>query len=75
MLCSNAVSCCLSAEVFKASDRNRLNIEVPENLALEREKVLENLMTFLRHDVVGEEHRILAEIGFGSKTNRTESHK
>ncbi|GFR23447.1 transposable element Tc1 transposase [Trichonephila clavata] len=32
-------------------------------------------MTFLLHKVEGEERRILAENGFGSKTNRTESHK
>ncbi|GFQ98377.1 transposable element Tc1 transposase [Trichonephila clavata] len=62
-------------EVLKAWDRHRLNREVPEDLALGKEKVLENLMTFLRHEVEGEERRILAENGFGSKTNRTESHK
>ncbi|GFQ73739.1 uncharacterized protein TNCT_523321 [Trichonephila clavata] len=32
-------------------------------------------MTFLHHEVEGEERRILVENGFGSKTNRTESHK
>ncbi|GFQ78969.1 transposable element Tc1 transposase [Trichonephila clavata] len=69
------VESCLPAEVLKALDRHRLNREVPEDLALEKEKVLENLMTFLRHEAEGEEHRILAENGFGSKTNRTESHK
>ncbi|GFU62017.1 hypothetical protein TNCV_717431 [Trichonephila clavipes] len=40
----------------------RLNIEDPEDLALEKEKVLENLMTFLRHEVE-KEHCILAENG------------
>ncbi|GFX08801.1 hypothetical protein TNCV_4228211 [Trichonephila clavipes] len=51
---------------------HRLN---SEDLALENEKVLENLMTFLRHEVEGEEHRILGENGFGSRTKRMESHK
>ncbi|GFR33854.1 transposable element Tc1 transposase [Trichonephila clavata] len=69
------VESCLPVEVLKAWDRHRLNREVPEDLALGKEKVLENLMTFLRHEVEGEERRILAENGFGSKTNRTESHK
>ncbi|GFY37349.1 uncharacterized protein TNIN_317061 [Trichonephila inaurata madagascariensis] len=32
-------------------------------------------MTFLRHEVEGEEHRILGENGFGSRTKRMESHK
>ncbi|GFQ65589.1 transposable element Tc1 transposase [Trichonephila clavata] len=69
------VESCLPAEVLKAWGRHRLNREVPEDLALGKEKVLENLMTFLRHEVEGEERRILAENGFGSKTNRKESHK
>ncbi|GFU79807.1 transposable element Tcb1 transposase [Trichonephila clavipes] len=55
----------LPAEVLKAWDRCELNKEVPEDLAIGMEKVLENLMTFLRHEVEGEEHRILAENGFG----------
>ncbi|GFR29684.1 transposable element Tc1 transposase [Trichonephila clavata] len=63
------VESCLPAEVLKALDRHRLNREVPEDLALEKEKVLENLTTFLRHEAEGEKHRILAENGFGSKTN------
>ncbi|GFX16437.1 transposable element Tc1 transposase [Trichonephila clavipes] len=41
------VESCLSVEVLKAWDRHRLNKEVPEDIALEKEKVLENLMTFL----------------------------
>ncbi|GFR11981.1 uncharacterized protein TNCT_461931 [Trichonephila clavata] len=69
------VESCLTAEVFKAWDRHKLNREVPQYLALEKEKALENLMTFLRRKVEGEERRILAENGFGSKTNQTEFHK
>ncbi|GFQ96995.1 transposable element Tc1 transposase [Trichonephila clavata] len=69
------VESCLPAEVLKAWDRHRLNREVPEDLALEKEKVLENLMTFLRHEVEGEEHRAFAETAFGSGTKRKDSHK
>ncbi|GFR16119.1 transposable element Tc1 transposase [Trichonephila clavata] len=69
------VESCLPAEVLKAWDRHRLNREISKDLALGKEKVLENLMTFLRHEVEEKERRILAENGFGSKTNRTESHK
>ncbi|GFR19243.1 transposable element Tc1 transposase [Trichonephila clavata] len=50
------VESCLPAEDLKAWDRHRLNGEVPEDLAFEKEKVLENLMTFLRHEVEGEEY-------------------
>ncbi|GFY60722.1 transposable element Tc1 transposase [Trichonephila inaurata madagascariensis] len=32
-------------------------------------------MTFLRHEVEGEEHRILAENGFGSRSKRMESNE
>ncbi|GFQ91907.1 transposable element Tc1 transposase [Trichonephila clavata] len=69
------VKSCLSAEVLKAWDRHRLNREVPEDLALEKERVLENLMTFLRLEVEGEEHRAFAETAFGSGTKRKDSHK
>ncbi|GFW35154.1 transposable element Tc1 transposase [Trichonephila clavipes] len=41
------VESCLSVEVLKDWDRHRLNKEIPEDVALEKEKVLENLMTFL----------------------------
>ncbi|GFT14908.1 retrovirus-related Pol polyprotein from transposon 412 [Trichonephila clavipes] len=64
------VESCLPAEVLKARDRHRLNREVPDDLALEKEKILENLMTFLGHEVEGEEHRISAENGFGSRAKR-----
>ncbi|GFR03200.1 uncharacterized protein TNCT_270171 [Trichonephila clavata] len=60
------VESCLPAEVLKTWDRHRLSTEVPEDLALEKDKVRENSMTFLRHEVEGEEHRILAENGFGN---------
>ncbi|GFV19458.1 transposable element Tc1 transposase [Trichonephila clavipes] len=69
------VESCLLAEVLKAWDRYRLNREVPEDLAVEKEKVLENLMTFLHHEVQGEEHCILVQNGFGSRTKRTKSDK
>ncbi|GFY68826.1 transposable element Tc1 transposase [Trichonephila inaurata madagascariensis] len=66
---------CLPTEVLKAWNGHRLNRKVSEYLALEKEKVLENLMTFLRHEVEVEEHRISAENGFGRKTKLMESHK
>ncbi|GFW26348.1 hypothetical protein TNCV_2172331 [Trichonephila clavipes] len=66
---------CLPAEVLKAWDRHRLNGEVPEHLDLEKEKALENLMTFLHYEVEREEHRVSAKNAFGSSTNPTESHK
>ncbi|GFR09338.1 transposable element Tc1 transposase [Trichonephila clavata] len=66
---------CLPAEVLKAWDRLRFNREVPEDLALEKEKVLENLMTFLRHEVEGEEYCVLAENALGSSMNQKQSHK
>ncbi|GFW73147.1 transposable element Tc1 transposase [Trichonephila clavipes] len=68
----------LRLPILKAWNRHRLNREVAEkNQPLKRKKVLENLMTFLRHEVEGEEHRVLAENVFGSSTNRarTESKK
>ncbi|GFQ85711.1 transposable element Tc1 transposase [Trichonephila clavata] len=43
------VESCLPAEVLKAWDRHRLNREISKDLALGKEKVLKNLMTFLRH--------------------------
>ncbi|GFR00594.1 transposable element Tc1 transposase [Trichonephila clavata] len=54
------VESCLPAVVLRAWDRHRLNREVPEDLALEKERVLENLMTFIRHEVEGEEYCVLA---------------
>ncbi|GFY11893.1 hypothetical protein TNCV_4973931 [Trichonephila clavipes] len=56
---------CLLAEVLRAWDKHRLNREVPEDMALGKEKVLENLMTFLRHEVEEEEHCVLAENALG----------
>ncbi|GFQ77500.1 DNA-directed RNA polymerase I subunit RPA2 [Trichonephila clavata] len=69
------VESCLPAEVLRAWDRHRLNREVPEDLALEKKRVLENLMTFLRHEVEGEEYCVLAENAFGSSMNQKKSHK
>ncbi|GFR32698.1 transposable element Tc1 transposase [Trichonephila clavata] len=60
------VETCLPVEILKAWDRYRLNREVKEDPVLIKEKVLENLMSFLRHEVEGEEHRVLAETAFGS---------
>ncbi|GFU48524.1 transposable element Tc1 transposase [Nephila pilipes] len=40
-----------------------------------KDKVLENLMIFLRHEVEGEEHRFLAETSFGDGMKRKESRK
>ncbi|GFR28640.1 transposable element Tc1 transposase [Trichonephila clavata] len=52
------VETCLPVEILKAWDRYRLNREVKEeDPVLTKEKVLENLMSFLRHEVEGEEHR------------------
>ncbi|GFR18535.1 uncharacterized protein TNCT_362381 [Trichonephila clavata] len=69
------VESCLPAEVLKAWNKHRLNREVPVDVAFEKEKVLENLMTFLRHEVEGEEYCVLAENAFGSSMNQKESHK
>ncbi|GFT77600.1 transposable element Tc1 transposase [Nephila pilipes] len=40
-----------------------------------KDKVLENLMIFLRHEVEGEEHLFLAETSFGDGMKRKESRK
>ncbi|GFS44078.1 transposable element Tc1 transposase [Nephila pilipes] len=40
-----------------------------------KDKVLENLMIFLRHEVEGEEHCFLAETSFGDGMKRKESRK
>ncbi|GFR03954.1 uncharacterized protein TNCT_224081 [Trichonephila clavata] len=69
-----AMELCLPAKVLKAWDRHRFNREVPKDLALEKEKVLENFMTFLRYEVEKEDH-VSTENAFGSITNPTESHK
>lgn len=62
------VESCLPIEILKAWDRYRLNREVDtaESIILTKEKLLENLMLFLRYEVEGEEHRVLAESAFGS---------
>ncbi|KFM71124.1 hypothetical protein X975_02399, partial [Stegodyphus mimosarum] len=70
------VESCLPTEILKAWDRYRLNREVEEGeQILAKEKILENLMSFLRHEVEGEEHRVLAENAFGSGTKRKEFQK
>ncbi|GFX69691.1 retrovirus-related Pol polyprotein from transposon 412 [Trichonephila clavipes] len=63
----------LPAKVSKTWSRHRLFIEYPEDRALE--KAVENLVTSLRHEVEGGEHRILAENGFESRAKRMESQK
>ncbi|GIX82169.1 reverse transcriptase [Caerostris darwini] len=69
------VESCLPVEILKAWDRHRLNREVKEDSILTTEKVLENLMSFLRHEVEGEEHRVLAETAFGNGIKRKDTHK
>ncbi|GFR33180.1 transposable element Tc1 transposase [Trichonephila clavata] len=67
---------CLPVEILKAWDRYRLNRDIKEeDPVLTKEKVLENLMSFLRHEVEGEEHRVLAETAFRSGKKRKDSHK
>ncbi|GFV68588.1 transposable element Tc1 transposase [Trichonephila clavipes] len=68
------VETCLPLEILKAWDRYRLNREVKEeDPVLTKEKVLENLMSFLHHEV--EEHCALAETAFGSEIKWKDSHK
>ncbi|GFQ86364.1 transposable element Tc1 transposase [Trichonephila clavata] len=70
------VETCLPVEVLKAWDGYRLNREVKEeDPVLTKEKVIKNLMSFLRHEVEGEEHRALAETAFGSGIKRKDTHK
>ncbi|GFW20857.1 transposable element Tc1 transposase [Trichonephila clavipes] len=66
------VESCLHAEVLQTWDRHKLNRKVSEHLVLQKDTFLENLTTFLCHEAEGEEHRILAKNGFGSKTKRME---
>ncbi|GIY49127.1 transposable element Tc1 transposase [Caerostris darwini] len=67
------VESCLPVEILKAWDRYKLNREVKEDSILTKEKVLENLMCFLRHEVEGEEHRVLAETAFGNGMKRKDT--
>ncbi|GIY32675.1 transposable element Tc1 transposase [Caerostris darwini] len=69
------VESCLPVEILKAWDQYRLNREVKEDSILMKEKVLENLMSFLCHEIEGEEHRVLAETAFGNGMKRKETHK
>ncbi|GIY97910.1 transposable element Tc1 transposase [Caerostris extrusa] len=62
-------------EILKAWDRYRLNREVKEDSILTKENVLENLMCLLRHEVEGEEHRVLAETTFVNGMKRKDTHK
>ncbi|GIY77181.1 transposable element Tc1 transposase [Caerostris darwini] len=73
-LVSNVESC-PPVEILKAWDRYRLTREVKEDSMLTKDKVLKNLMSFLRHEVEGEEHRVLAEIVFGNGMERKDTHK
>ncbi|GFS85447.1 transposable element Tc1 transposase [Nephila pilipes] len=64
------------SKILKAWDRYRLNREDKEDdPVVSKDKVLENLMIFLRHEVEGEEHRFLAETSFGDGMKRKESRK
>ncbi|GFU28831.1 dual 3',5'-cyclic-AMP and-GMP phosphodiesterase 11 [Nephila pilipes] len=70
------VESCLPTEILKAWDRHRLNREDKgDDPVVSKDKVLENLMIFLRHEVEGEEHRFLAETSFGDGMKRKESRK
>ncbi|GFT28158.1 uncharacterized protein NPIL_599581 [Nephila pilipes] len=70
------VESCLPTEILKGWDRYRLNREDKEDdPVVSKDKVLENLMIFLRHEVEGEEHRFLAETSFGDGMKRKESRK
>ncbi|GFT23290.1 uncharacterized protein NPIL_507481 [Nephila pilipes] len=70
------VESCLPTEILKAWDRYRLNREDKEDdPVVSKDKVLENLMIFLRHEVEGEEHCFLAETSFGDGMKRKESRK
>ncbi|GFT01787.1 uncharacterized protein NPIL_321431 [Nephila pilipes] len=70
------VESCLPTEILKAWDRYRLNREDKEDdPVVSQDKVLENLMIFLRHEVEGEEHHFLAETSFGDGMKRKESRK
>ncbi|GFT05094.1 uncharacterized protein NPIL_35041, partial [Nephila pilipes] len=70
------VESCLPTEILKAWDRYRLNREDKEDdPVVSKDKVLENLMIFLRHVIEGEEHRFLAETSFGDGMKRKESRK
>lgn len=66
------VESCLPVDTLKAWDRHRLNRESFSDSSryLAKEKLLEELMSFLRNEVEGEEHRILAESGFNSQKNK-----
>ncbi|GFU46192.1 transposable element Tc1 transposase [Nephila pilipes] len=64
------------SKILKAWDRYRLNREDEEDdPVVSKDKVLENLMIFLRNEVEGEEHRFLAETSFGDGMKRKESRK
>ncbi|GFQ72061.1 transposable element Tc1 transposase [Trichonephila clavata] len=66
----------LGVPTYLVWDRYILNREIKEeDPVLTKEKVLENLMSFLRHEVEGEEHRVLAETAFGSEIKRKDPHK
>ncbi|GFU00509.1 transposable element Tc1 transposase [Nephila pilipes] len=60
---------------LKAWDRQRLNRKIKAEPDLAKEKVLENLMYFLCHEVEGEEYHVSAENVFGSGIKRKEFHK
>ncbi|KAF8789551.1 hypothetical protein HNY73_007482 [Argiope bruennichi] len=60
------VESCLPEEVLKTWERNRNHHELCDNTAEKNTRSLENLMTFLRQEVQGEEMVVLARTGFAA---------
>ncbi|GFY11231.1 uncharacterized protein TNCV_4472171 [Trichonephila clavipes] len=60
------VESCLPEEVLMTWERNRNHHELSDNTAGKNIRSLENLMTFLRQEVQGEEMVVLSRTGFAS---------
>ncbi|GFS48531.1 uncharacterized protein TNCV_309671 [Trichonephila clavipes] len=60
------VESCLPEEVLITWERNRNHHELSDNTAEKNIRFLENLMTFLRQEVQGEEMVVLSRTGFAS---------
>ncbi|GFS54801.1 DUF1758 domain-containing protein [Trichonephila clavipes] len=60
------VESCLPEEVLMTWERNRNRHELSDNTAEKNIRSLENLMTFLRQEVQGEEMVVLSRTGFAS---------
>ncbi|GFW87325.1 uncharacterized protein TNCV_4515101 [Trichonephila clavipes] len=63
---SPLVESCLPEEVLMTWERNRNHHELSDNTAEMNIRSLENLMTFLRQEVQGEEMVVLSRTGFAS---------